>query len=222
MKKRLKAPSPSMVVSIIALVLAMGGTSIAAVSFARNAGAVNGKSAVSSTSSLRRAAGKLVATKSSGPGRGQIPAKFLELTRANVVQGHGLAQTFGTVVPVLDNQTAAPAGLVNVPFFGTFSITCRDENNTVGREDPQSTLQFTNQSGTVVNFGRSVNNGTTAIGALQNGAVDSTSPLSQSHTFHYNLQDRGIDVVIDGVVRQDGRNSSNATCTIWGQAVRVG
>jgi len=224
MFKRLKAPSPSMVVALIALVLAMGGTSIAAVNFARNAGAVDGKSAVSSTSSLRRAAGKLVATKSGGFGKGQLPAKFLELTQANVVQGRGSVQPFGTNIGVIDNSTTAASSFVSIPFFGTMSITCRDQNATVGRLDPQYTLNFTNQSGATINFARSIDQAAPTIGALANGAVLSTGPgfLNNSHEFRFNLQERGTNVVIEGVVRQDGVNQSIASCTLWGEATRAG
>jgi hypothetical protein len=61
-----KRPSPSLVISLIALVMATTGTAIAAVDFARNAGAVDGKSAVSAGSSLSNARGKLVATARGG------------------------------------------------------------------------------------------------------------------------------------------------------------
>ena len=41
--EKLGRPSPAMVVSLIALVFAMTGSAAAVVSFARNAGAVDGK-----------------------------------------------------------------------------------------------------------------------------------------------------------------------------------
>ena len=75
---KLRLPSPAMVVAVIALVVALSGTAIAAVDFAQNAGAVDGKSAVGAKASLHSAAGKLVATSTGGNGKGQIPARFLE------------------------------------------------------------------------------------------------------------------------------------------------
>ena len=63
---KLRLPSPAMVVAVIALIVALSGTAIAAVDFARNAGAVDGKSAVGAKASLRSAAGKLVATSTGG------------------------------------------------------------------------------------------------------------------------------------------------------------
>src|SRR5439155_18164752 len=98
-------PSPSLVISIIALVMAGTGSAVAAVNFARNAGHVDGKSAVSARSSLRHAAGKLVATKRGGRERGKIPSKFL----GGVFVGS--AARFGTTTPVVDNGTAAGADL---------------------------------------------------------------------------------------------------------------
>ena len=70
---KLRLPSPAMVVAVIALIVALSGTAIAAVDFAHNAGAVDGKSAVFSGASLSQAAGKLVATNRSGPDKGRLP-----------------------------------------------------------------------------------------------------------------------------------------------------
>ncbi len=61
---RIRRPSPAMVVAIVALVMACAGTSIAAVNYASNAGAVDGLSAVRA-GSVDRAAGRLIATMTS-------------------------------------------------------------------------------------------------------------------------------------------------------------
>ena len=53
---RFTKPSPSMVVASIALFVSLGGTSVAAVSYARNAGKVDGKDAVKASSSTSKAA----------------------------------------------------------------------------------------------------------------------------------------------------------------------
>ena len=58
---RFQKPSPSMVVASIALFVSLGGTSVAAVSYARNAGKVDGYDAVRASSSTNKAAGNLVA-----------------------------------------------------------------------------------------------------------------------------------------------------------------
>jgi hypothetical protein len=73
---RLKRRSPSLVISLIALVMAMSGTAIAAVNFASNAGPVDGKSAVADGALRSQAAGGLVATQRSGDAKGTIRAKY--------------------------------------------------------------------------------------------------------------------------------------------------
>ena len=86
---RFQKPSPSMVVASIALFVSLGGTSVAAVSYARNAGKVDGYDAVRASSSTNKAAGNLVAANKSGPDKGRIPGKHLagvaHITEANSV-----------------------------------------------------------------------------------------------------------------------------------------
>jgi hypothetical protein len=68
-----------MVVALVALVVASSGTAVAAVTYARNAGAVDGKSAVASGASRADAAGRLVATQRTGADRGRIDSRYLDL-----------------------------------------------------------------------------------------------------------------------------------------------
>jgi len=100
---KLRRPSPSMVVALIALVLSTSGSAVAAVSYASRAGSVDGHSAVGASSSLRHAAGNLVATAKGGSTSGQIPARFV----AGVQQGS--SQPFVQSVQVSDNANLAPA-----------------------------------------------------------------------------------------------------------------
>ena len=72
---RIRKPSPSMAVASIALFVSLGGTSVAAVSYARNAGKVDGRDAVKSTATKSKAAGKLIATIASGRRQGQDPER---------------------------------------------------------------------------------------------------------------------------------------------------
>src|SRR3712207_4708016 len=76
-RMRLRMPSPAMVVALIALVVASSGTAFAVVNYARNAGAVDGRSAVSAGSSLGHAAGNVVATARTGRDKGRIPNRYL-------------------------------------------------------------------------------------------------------------------------------------------------
>ena len=224
MRTRLRMPSSAMIVAVIALVVATTGGAVAAVNFARNAGAVDGKSAVSSTSSLRRAAGKLVATKSSGTARGQIPAKFLELNGANVIKGQGSAQSFAKVIQVVDNTTTAPQALVTLPGFGTLAVSCRDTAPQVGRTDPQTILNFVNQAGRAINLSREVDGNTPFIRSLPNATVDQQGlALGNPHQFQYTMESFGTSVVIIGAEGQFGQVGTSGTqCVQWGQALRTG
>src|SRR5215217_7385643 len=94
---RIRRPSPGTVISIIALVMATTGTAVAAVDFARNAGAVDRLSAVPASASNSRAKGNLVATARGGSNVGQIPNKFL----ADVPE----TRAFAVPLAVEDNAT---------------------------------------------------------------------------------------------------------------------
>src|SRR4051794_6559128 len=110
---KLRRPSPSMIVALIALILSMSGSAVAAVSYASRAGSVDGKSAVGAGASGNQAAGRLVATAKGGFDKGKIPGKFL----GGVVQGSG--QPFTQTVPVSDNANLAATPIVTVPGVGT-------------------------------------------------------------------------------------------------------
>jgi len=208
-----RRPSPSLVVSIIALVFAVAGTSIAAVNFARNAGAVDGKSAVGAASSGGRAAGKLVATASSGPLRGKIPIRFLE-QGAYVA---GSKQTFAQGMSVTDNASGAPVGLTLSP-LGGLTATCIDQNNTAGKEDPRVTITFTNTSGQNVNFSRSIGEAAPSVSVVL-AATTSAFTINNANTFHLYAQLGTVNYVMDGVVRQDNAGTADAQCVVYGYAV---
>ena len=76
---KLKLPSPAMVVALVALTVAMTGTAFAAVNYATNAGAVDGKSAVADGASSSAAAGRLVATQRKGAAKGRISKRYLDV-----------------------------------------------------------------------------------------------------------------------------------------------
>jgi hypothetical protein len=202
-----------MVVALIALFVALGGTSVAAVSFARNAGAVDGKSAVFSGATLNSAAGKLVATNRSGSDKGKIPSKF--------VAGVPTSTSFAKRFEVADNQTIAPTALASISGIGTITVSCTDENANAGVENPRSDVVFVNQSGNVANFSRRVGNGDGTIGGLANGTGD-TVTIRGSNTFTWHVQTvEGHHVLVDGIVRQDGLGTPAALCTLIGTVLRV-
>jgi hypothetical protein len=212
--RRIRRPSPAMVVSLIALVFAMTGSAAAVVSFARNAGAVDGKSAVSAGSSNARAAGKLVATRRAGSLRGTIPAQYLDPSA-------GRSQGFGEARDVIDNGGQAPFVIASIPGFGTLQATCGDQSAMPGREDPTTTITFTNTSGVAVNFARSLGTGPTAVQGLVANQTASFV-VNGSNTYVINILKQGTSLLVNGVVRQDGAGTNNAFCVNYGQATGVG
>jgi hypothetical protein len=201
-----------MTVASIALFVSLGGTSIAAIDYARNAGAVDGRSAVRSKASLKRAAGKLVATKRSGPNRGKIPARFLALPAQPA--------SFGSYVPVTDNATGSPSPLGGVPEVGQFSASCADQSNRPGVEDPVTRLSFNNTSGTAINFMRQIGSGDAQVIAQLPGTVETFNiPGANRFTLH---AQRGLtNLLVEGVVRQDGAGTPDAKCLVYGVTFRV-
>ena len=194
-----------MVVAMIALIMSLSGSAVAAIDFARNSGAVDGLSAVKATSSVGHAAGRLVATNRSGPQKGQIPNKFLGGTVG--------ATTFGAYPAVVDNANGAAIPL-NSSSFGTLSASCNDQNRITGNVDPSVTVTFA-AGAQSLNLARSVGGAAPALGVLQAGTADSFT-INNSNTFHIQLELNKVDVVYDGQVRQDGRTTPNGHCLIAG------
>jgi len=205
--------SPSLAISCIALFVSLGGTSVAAINYARNAGAVDGKSAVASSATLDKAAGKLVATASKGTSKGRIPAKF--------IAGIPGTSTFGAAIGVEDNATGAPIALGGADGIGTLTATCVDQNAKPGIEDPQTTLTFNNTTGIAINMAKRVGTGDAAVLVHQPNTVQ-TLTIKGSNTFTFHIQNRNVDLLVDGVVRQDGNGSPVANCTFWGTIIKVG
>jgi hypothetical protein len=213
---KLKLPSPAMVVALIALAVAMSGSAVAAVTFARNAGAVDGKSAVADGAALKTAAGRLVATQRKGAGKGKISQRYLDVSGL----ARGATATFGKATPLLDNQTIAPAGIGDVPGLGNLSATCQDENPAAGRLDPATTITFANTSGDAVNFARTVNYANTVIAPMANTTTQSFK-ISGSQPFTMHIERAGTNYIVNGVVRQDGRNAASAQCVVYGVALTI-
>ncbi len=212
--KKIGRPSPALVISIVALVFAMTGSAAAVVSFARNAGAVDGKSAVSSSASTSYAAGKLVATNKRGSLRGIIPLKFLD-------PATGRSQQFGDNRSVIDNGGQAPFTIASIPGFGILQATCGDQNKTAGKVDPTTTVTFTNTSGQSVNFARTLENGNPSVqGLVANQTASFT--VNGSNMYVINILKQGTSLLVNGVVRQDGAGTTSAFCVNYGQATQVG
>jgi hypothetical protein len=204
---RFKRPTPAMLVACIALFVALGGTSFAAVNYARNAGKVDGKDAVKSSRSRDKAAGNLVATYPGGHLKGQVAHKFLAETP--------LARPFGRALAVADNAASAPVIIGALPSVGALTATCADQAARPGVEDPVSTISFVNGSGNLVNVAKRVGVQAAEIGITPSGTVASVV-VRGSNTFEFNLNLSGTDVLVEGVVRQDGAGSAAANCLVYG------
>ena len=217
---KLRLPSPAMVVAVIALVVALSGTAIAAVDFAKNAGAVDGKSAVGAKASLREAAGKLVATQTGGDGKGQIPARFLD----GVMRGG--TQTLSKYLHTVDNQAGRPTPLLIVPGIGRFDVQCDDVDPTPGTQTTRTSINFTASVQQGVNISRLLGRD---IGSGQRPDVFSApkgQPVSilasADGLFEVIMEAKGRSVLVTGAARTDNGPGPQAACLIWGTAFRVG
>lgn len=206
---RLRLPSPSTAIASLALFVSLGGTSLAAVNFAKRAGKVDGKSAVSASASLAKAGGKLVATGSDG----RLPSKF--------VDGTSRGDTFGSYVPVTDNATGALVSLAGESRVGTLSATCTDENPAAGVKNPSTTVTFTNTTAGTINYAArlGITNPPTVV--AQAPSTTQSLTIRGSNTFAIQAAVDGIDVRFDGTVRQDGPDTADAKCLVYGTMTRV-
>lgn len=203
-------PSPSLVLSIVAVVLASAGTSIAAVSFAKNAGAVDGRSAAGPTASNARAAGKVVATGKSG----RIPIRFLDLSGIM----RGTKATFAQGIPVVDNSSSAPVTIAGAPGVGTITATCNDQDPKAGVHDPQVTIAFVNTSAQTVNFSREIGSQPASVSTVA-AATQEPFTINNANPFRLYAQVGAAHYVLDGVVRQDGKGTAAGTCSVYGYAM---
>ena len=207
---RIRRPSPALVVSIIALVMATAGTSIAAVSFATNAGKVDGLDAVRA-GSPDKAAGKLIATARTGIRKGTIPNYHLS--------GVPHSDTFSQLFSVPDNQTGGTVTL-DENELGRLSAQCSDENGNAGNENPTTTVAFTSTNAAPVNFARHVGYGAATISVLAPNTVHSLT-IGGQNTFRLHLELFGTDVVYEGFARQVGQGTADGSCLVVGTVQRM-
>jgi hypothetical protein len=222
---KLKRPSPAMVVSVVALVMSMTGGALAAVNYARNAGAVDGKSAVKASASNGKAAGKLVATTRSGADRGKIPFKFLAgaasaASVSSLADMAARARNTARVIEVSDNQVTVAETLIDLE-LGNFQVSCYDEAQAAGKENAATRITITNHSGFPMNIARRVGVGDAQITTLPNNVVD-TFDVGAQNTFHVQLQGAvNKTVTLDGTARQAGQGTPESACGVWATAIIV-
>jgi hypothetical protein len=201
-----------MVVASLALFVSLGGTSVAAINYATNAGSVDGKSAVFAGATLNQAAGKLVATNKSGDDKGKLPGKFV----ADVAR----TQSFSKGFEVADNAPGAPQLVSTIAGLGTITATCNDQNATAGNEDPISTITFNNTSGLPTNVARRVGNGDGSLAVSPNQTSAALS-IGGSNTYFFHIETGGRTALVMGGVRQDGRGTPAAICAVFGTVLQI-
>jgi hypothetical protein len=217
---RRRMPSPAMVVALVALVVALSGTAVAAVDFARNAGAVDGKSAVSSNASRSTAAGKLIATQTAGSDKGQIPGRFVN----DVMRGG--ATSISTSLPAVDNQAGRVVAIATIPGMGKFEAQCRDQDPAPNVKSTQTIITFTASEPGGVNvsrlLGRDIDNSRDGIvfTALPNQAAPVISFADTM--FQLILQAGKRTVFLSGSARSVANHTASASCLIWGIGLRAG
>jgi hypothetical protein len=208
---RIRKPSPAMVVAIIALVMASTGSAVAAVNFARNAGAVDRLSAVKANASPERARGRLVATRRHGVNRGRIPGKFLA--------GVAHADSFGGFFEVQDNAAGAQT-LIEATNLGTLNAACNDQAGGSGVEDPTLTITFNNSAGRDLNYFRRVGVADHTVETLVNGTADAFT-INAQNNFRIHVESLGVNVVLEGYVRQVGVRTPTGACGIVGTEEQI-
>lgn len=220
---RFPRPSPAMVVALVALVFATTGSAVAAVTYARNAGAVDGVSAVRANSRASVAAGKVVATARGGADKGKIPARFIAgLDRLDTkIDGRGSVRTFSVRQPVQDNANGARAQVIDLPFIGQLAVSCNDANRTTGREDPRSVVTLVNASAAALDVVRMIGNNQPLVTGLGPN-TELAAPIDGSTAVQFEANaGASSSVRITAGVRQDGVNTADGSCLVFGQASQV-
>jgi hypothetical protein len=156
-----------------------------------------------------------VATQRSGNSRGTISSKFLDPTTVP------REFSVGRNADVIDNGSETPFTIANIPGFGTVTATCGDENNTTGNENPKTTITFGNTSGQNLEFSRATGTGSVAVANLANTQTSGFT-ITASNTFHLNIQKQGTNLIVDGVVRQNGQGTAAASCINWARVSLLG
>lgn len=220
MRCRVRLPSPAIVIALIALVVAMSGTAIAAVDFARNAGAVDGISAVRDGATLRQSAGRLVATAAAGPGVGRLSAKYVD----GVMRGG--AMSLAKYIKTVDQSPGAATALLIVPGIGRMDAQCADADPTPGTQTTRTSITFTASAAPGVNvsrlLGRDIENqDRPAVFTALKGRPVSILPNADG-LFQVIMQAQHRSVLIVGASRRDASPGPRAACLIWGTAFRVG
>lgn len=201
-------PHRSTVIAVVALVFSMTGGAIAAVNYARNAGAVDGYSAVKADSSNRKAAGKLVAMDVNG----RLPFKFLD--------GSGASERGSQLMAVPDNSASTPVRIVGLK-LGSLSASCFDQQETAGIENPATRFYVTNHSGASLDVAYRAGSGQGAAETLPAGGAVSFVVGGQAFA-QVQLQNAETSVIAHGGARQTGQGTPDGSCAAFATALFAG
>jgi hypothetical protein len=154
-----------------------------------------------------------VATSRKGVHKGQIPARFLDLS------GVARPTSFALGVQVNDNALGGANTLHTSP-FGRLTMACNDQSAKVGVEDPTVTIAFTNTSPNALNIAHTLGGNPPVVSGLAAGTVDQFT-INGTSTFRVHAEFGGTDVVYEGIARQIGQGTNNASCLVVGTAETV-
>ena len=130
-------------------------------------------------------------------------------------------QTFGRSFDVADNAPGAPVQIGDGGCLGQLTATCNDQAPRAGVEDPTTELNFVNTSGDFINVARRAGIRDDAqYNAIPSGTV-AQLVINGSNTFLFHVEYRGRNLLVNGVVRQDGRGTPTASCLVWGTVQEI-
>ena len=200
----------------MALFVSLGGTSVAAISYAKNAGAVDGKSAVASSASSKKAAGKLVATASRGDRKGQLPGRLV----ADVPH----AKAFQFTPAIGDGAAPVVLKLGVVRDVGTLAVGCVDADPAAGVVAPLANVAFAAGAqpvNTLIQTERSAS----ATSRLNEPFIGVTTPggtisrnLTREGQFEVDAVNGSLRINVQGTVRRDAVGQ----CVVYGTVTKLG
>ena len=210
---RFTKPSPSMVVASIALFVSLGGTSVAAVSYARNAGKVDGYDAVKASSSTSKAAGRLVAANKTGSDKGKLPVKHLADVAAHADVRALVRRRRQRARRAADDRRRRLCRHADRDVQRP--VAARRQRGSDHRAELRQHLGRLHQRRQARRRPRRRRRVRGPDGTV------AQLTIAGSNTFSYHVEYKGRNLLVNGVVRQDGRNTPTASCLVWGTVQEI-
>jgi hypothetical protein len=115
---------------------------------------------------------------------------------------------------VPDNAIGAPL-LLEANSFGRLNLRCSDENGVAGNENPTMSVEFANTAPFPLNFARQLGTGAPVIGELPSGAVH-TMAVPSADAYRLHLESSGVNALYEGFARQLGQGTPSGHCLLVG------